>query len=178
MHSTTVDRPTPHTVTFCFRLLPFSSPLPRSYLPRPTTTRPGLCSQRTCFWPCSQPLEAHPSIWFIPQRKGQTLSEKRMALGEHADSPRGWLQSSGTVQLSHPGALLRHCPPWRTCGLSTLLQARLVQQETRRHCSKPQNVSICPSPPKPPCSGTPLHEFQKRRPCPSSALRLLSLMPL
>lgn len=50
---------TPHTMTFPFRLLPFSSPLPCSYLPT-TTTGPDLCSQRICFWPCSQPLEAHP----------------------------------------------------------------------------------------------------------------------
>lgn len=32
--------------------------------------------------------------------------------------------------------------------------------------------------PQNPCSGTPHREFQKRRPCPSSAFRLLSLVPL
>lgn len=52
------------------------------------------------------PASGHvPSPWkHIPasgsytQRKGQTLSGKHMTLEEHADSPRGSLQSSVTVQ--------------------------------------------------------------------------------
>lgn len=45
------------------------------YLPT-TTTGPDLCSQRTCFWPCSQsPGSTSLASGSYPQRKGQTIRE-------------------------------------------------------------------------------------------------------
>lgn len=67
---------TPHTRTFPFRLLPFSSPLPCSYLPT-TTTGPDLCSQRAYFWPCSQP-PGSTSLHLAPTHGGRGRLSKTL----------------------------------------------------------------------------------------------------